>query len=52
MLRCALPTRAHIHYPPLPTTIRCTLPYSVAIPKAISSPLLSFESYLEMMLQE
>lgn len=42
MLRCALPTGAHFHYPPL----------SSAIPCAIHSPLLSFESYLEMMLHE
>ena len=46
MLCCALPTRAHFHYPP----------YSAAIPRVIPRviplPFLSFESYLEMMLQE
>lgn len=42
MLRCALPTRAHIHHTAL----------SSAIPRAIPLLLLSFESYLEMMLQE
>ena len=42
MLRCALPTRAHLHHTAL----------SSAIPSAIPLLLLSFESYLEMMLQE
>ncbi|WJE88627.1 hypothetical protein [Klebsiella phage Kpn13] len=39
MLRCALPTRAHIHYPPL------SLKLSLLYP-------LSFESYPKMRLPE